>query len=231
MKRFVLYAATVYCVLFFTGTAAAISSVQTEHFRVVAEGSNIQESDLKKVGEGVEEIYKQVSDFLGVGYTNSGKIEVRVYVTPKKGKPLRAAASGATLFLTLGRMDNDTLRHELAHILIAKPLSSAPRWFHEGLAMYIGSGDMRIAYDGGLAPFKDFTFIRLDAGFEADKSERNAYLYSWAIVSYVIDTYGKDKLKDIFKQHGSFGDKFSKAFGVDLRTIEKKANEIFAGYK
>jgi hypothetical protein len=46
-----------------------------------------------------------------------------------------------------------------------------------------------------------------------------------------MDDNGKDKLKDMYNEHGSFSDKFSKAFGVDLRTLEKKADEIFEPYK
>jgi hypothetical protein len=231
MKRYVLYVSVVCCVLLFTGTAAAVSPVETAHFRVVANGPGLQTADLKKVGEDVEGVYKQVSDTVGTGYTSSGKIEVRVYVTPEKGRALRTAASSSTIFLTFGRIDEGALKHELTHILISKPLSTAPRWFHEGLAMYVEYGSMRGAYKKALPPFKGFSFTRLEAKFGADKTEQSSYLYAWAIVSDVMDTCGKDKLKDIYKEHGSFSDKFSKGFGVDLRSIEKKADGIFAEYK
>jgi len=231
MKRFVLCAIAIFCVMLFAGTAVAISPVETAHFRVVANGAGLKTSDLKKVSEEVEGIYNQVSDIVGTGYTSSGKIEVRVYVTPEKGRGLRAAASSATIFVTLGKIDEGVLKHELTHILISKPLSTAPRWFHEGLAMYVEHGDMKQAYYRALPTFTDFSFTRLEAKFGADKTEQSSYLYAWAIVSYVLDAYGKDKLGTIYKQSGSFSDKFSKAFGVDLRFIEKKAGEIFAAYK
>lgn len=215
----------------FAGAAAAVSPVQTTHFRVVAQGPNIQEADLKKIGEEVEGVYKQVSDALGVEYKSSGKIEVQVWKTPEKGKALRAAASSAALYITLGSIDKGVLRHELTHILIAKPLSTAPRWFHEGLAMYVEYGDIRKVYRKDLPPFKDFTFARLDSRFGADKTEYDSYLYAWSMISYIMDTCGKSKIKDIYGQSGSFSDKFSKAFGIDLRSIEKKSEEIFAKYK
>jgi len=211
--------------------SAAVSPAQTEHFRVVAQGSGIREADLKKIGGEVESAYKQVSDALGVEYKSSGKIEIQVWKTPEKGRALRAAASSATLYLTLGAIDNGLLRHELTHILIDKPLSTAPRWFHEGLAMYMQYGDIRNVHGGDLPPFKDFSFARLDARFGADKTESDAYLYAWSIISYIMDTRGKSKIKGIYGQSGNFSDKFSKAFGVDLRSIEKRSGEIFAGYK
>lgn len=231
MKSPILYICIVCCILSFTGPAAAVSPVQTKHFRVVAQGPNIQEADLKKIGEDVEDVYKQVSDALGVEYKSSGKIEVQVWRTPEKGKALRAAASSAVLYLTLGSIDKGLLRHELTHILIAKPLSTAPRWFHEGLAMYMEYGDIRKVHRGDLPPFKDFSFARLDSRFGADKTESDSYLYAWSVISYIMDTCGKSKIKDIYGQSGNFSDKFSKAFGTDLRSIEKKSSEIFVKYK
>lgn len=231
MKKYAFYISIVYYILFFTGIALASSPVQTEHFRVIAQGGNIEASELKKIGDEVEDLYGQVSDALGTEYKSSGKIEVRVYVTPEKGRAIRAAAGAATLYLTLGKIDKRVLMHELTHILIAKPLSTAPRWFHEGLAMYISYGDIRNARKKNLPPFEDFSFTRLEARFGADKTEQISYMYAWSIVSYVMDTCGKDKIKDIYKQSGTFSDKFSKAFGISLPSIEKKASGIFAKYK
>ena len=231
MKRVALYVGIACCVLLFAETAAAVSPVETTHFRVVAEGSGLQPSDLKKIGEEVEGVYNKVSAALGVGYTKSGRIEVRVYVTPKNGKAMKTAVSSSTIFLTLGRIDDGALWSILTYMIVNQSMPTAPRWFQEGLAMYTEHGDMRGAYNKALPLFSGFSFTRLETKFDANKTYNDACLYSWAIVSYVMDTYGKDKLKDIFKEHGSFSDKFSKAFDVDLRLIEKKADEIFATYK
>ncbi len=231
MKRPALYVSIAFCILLFAGTAGAVSPVETAHFRVVANGQGLKAQDLKDVGDSVEGIYKEVSEAVGTGYTSSGKIEIRVYVTPENGRALRTAASASTIFLTLGRIDEGVLKHEITHILISKPLSTAPRWFHEGVAMYVENGDMKKVYHKALPDFTDFSFTRLGAKFGAGKTEQSSYLYAWAIVSYVMDTYGKDKLKDIYKQSGSFSDKFTKTFGVDLKTLEKKSGEIFAAYK
>ena len=231
MKKYVFYAGIACCIMLFVGTAAAISPVETAHFRVVANGQGLKAADLKKVGEEVEGVYDKVSDALGIGYTSSGKIEVRVYVTPEKGRALKTAASRSTIFLTLGRIDDETLWSILTYMIISKPLSTAPRWFYEGLAMYSEHGNMRDTYNKALPLFSDFSFTKLEAKFGASNTYNDACLYSWAVVSYVAGNYGKDKLKSIFKGSGNFSDKFSKAFGVNLRSIEKNANAIFATYK
>lgn len=229
MKKYVLCASVVCCIVLLAGTAAAISPVVTEHFRVVDNGEGITPDDLKKAGDKAESLYNEVTNELGTGYTSSGKIEIRVYVTPKNGRALSAAASGSSLFLTLGKIDEGILRQGIAHIVISKPLGSAPRWFSRGLELYVAYGSMRKQHER-LPQFENFTFARLEQLFQTAK-RRDASHYSWAIVSYVMDTYGKDKLKTIYKQSGTFGDKFSKSFGVDLKTLEKKSGEIFAVYK
>lgn len=229
MKKYVLRATVVCCILLFAGTAAAISPVETAHFRVVDNGKGVTSDDLKETGDKAESLYNEVTDLLGTGYTSSGKIEIRVYVTPEKGRALNSAASGSSLYLTLGRIDEGILRQGIAHIVISKPLGSAPRWFSRGLELYAAYGDMRGRHRG-LPPFDNFTFARLEQAFQTAKRQDASY-YSWAVISYVMDTYGKDKLKTIYKQSGAFSDKFSKAFGVDLKSLEKKSGEIFLAYK
>ncbi|MDD4879223.1 MAG: hypothetical protein PHR22_02050 [Candidatus Omnitrophica bacterium] len=229
MKKYVLCAGAVCCVLLFAGTAAAISPVETKHFRVVDNGEGITPADLKAAGDTAESLYKEVTNVLGTEYTSSGKIEIRVYVTPKSGRGLRPAASGSSLYLTLGKIDEEILRQGIAHIIISKPLSSAPRWFLRGLELYVAYGSMSGQYRG-LPPFDNFTFARLEQSLQPGKGKDASY-YSWAVVSYVMDNYGKDRLKTIYKQSGTFSDKFSKAFGVDLKSLEKKSGEIFAAYR
>ena len=231
MRKYALCMSIACCALLFAGKAAAISPVETAHFRIVANGADLQEADLKKVGDEVEGVYSKVSDALGFGYTRSGKIEVRVYVTPKNGRALATAFSSSTIFLTLGRINDEALWSMLTNMIVSESLPSAPRWFREGLGMYTKYGDMKPVYHKALPNLTDFSFTKLEANFSAGKPEQISYLYAWAIVSYVMDASGKDKLKNIYKENGNFNDKFSKTFGVDLKTLEKKSGEIFAVYK
>lgn len=213
------------------GLAFAASPVQTEHFRIMGFGGTVPQEKLKKIGEDLESAYADIFTFLGVDPYKSGKIEVSVYLKPQAGKGRRASAGEAHINLDADFNDMELLRHELTHIVIHKPMPSAPRWFHEGLAQYIGTGDIRDVIWKTRPPFKDFSFTRLEANFFADKSESDAYYYSWSIVSYLVDVYGKEKLKQVFKESGSFGDKFAKAYGVKLKDVEQKSEEIFGKYK
>lgn len=228
----ILYSAVfVILTLINAGTVSAASPVQTEHFRIMAFGGTVPEEKLKRIGQNLESAYADIFTFLGVDPYKSGKIEVSVYLKPQAGRGLRASAGEAHINLDADFNDMGLLRHELTHIVIHKPLPSAPRWFHEGLAQYIGSGDIRQSNWNSRPPFKDFSFTRLEANFGASKSEDDAYYYAWSIVSYLMDVYGKEKLKQVFKESGFFKDRFAKAYGVGLKDIEQKADYIFNKYK
>lgn len=47
----------------------------------------------------------------------------------------------------------------------------------------------------------------------------------------IIDEYGKEKLQKLFKESGFLKDRFVRVYGVELSSLEEKANEIFAKYK
>lgn len=226
-----------YCAVFITLTilnanpAFAASPVQTGHFRIMSFGGSVSQEKLKRIGQDLESAYADILTFLGVDPYKSGKIDVSVHLKPRAGGNLRASAGAAHIDLDADLSDPELLRHELAHIVIHNPLPSAPRWFHEGLAQYIGSGDIRQSKWDPCPPFKDFSFTRLEAKFGASKSEDDAYYYAWSIVSYLMDVYGKEKLKKVFKESGFFKDRFAKAYGAGLKEIEQKADYIFDKYR
>ena len=209
----------------------AASAVQTDHFMIRGFGGNVPEEKLKRIGRDCESSYADLLTLFGVDPYKSGKIEVSVYLKPQRGSKIIASASAAHIDLYADFNDIKILKHELTHIVIHKALPSAPTWFHEGLALYIEYGDIRKDRTESRLPFKDFSFTRLEARFRADKTQGEAYYYSWSIVSYLMDVYGKEKLKRVFKESGSFSDRFTKAYGVRLKDIEEKADEIFANYK
>jgi len=110
-------------------------------------------------------------------------------------------------------------------------MPGAPRWFHEGLAQYMSEGDIRRSNKYPRSGFNDFSFMKLEAMFGADRTEEEAYYYAWSIVSYIIDEYGKEKLQKLFKESGFLKDRFVRVYAVELNSLEEKANEIFAKYK
>lgn len=231
-KNKIFYSAVfITLIIFSAGMVLAASPVRTEHFRLMAFGGSIPEEKLKKIGEDLESAYADILTFLGVDPYKSGKIEVSVYLKPQAGSGLRASAGAAHIDLDADFNNPGLLRHELAHIVIHKPLPSAPRWFHEGLALYIEYGDIRNYNTQSKPPLKDFSFTRLEANFGASRTEADAYYYAWSIMSYLVDVYGKEKLKQVFKESGPFKDRFAKAYGVEFKDVEKKSEDIFNKYK
>jgi hypothetical protein len=208
----------------------AASPVKTDHFKIMGFGG-IEEEKLKRIGRDCESSYAELLAFFGVDPYKSGKIQVNVYTKPQGGKGIIASAGAQQIDLYMGFNDKKVLNHVLTYIVIYKALPSAPKWFREGFALYLEYGDIRKDRTKSRLPFKDFSFTRLEARFSTHIGEEDAYYYSWSIVSYLMDVYGKEKLNRIFKESGSFSDKFSKAYGVKLKDIEEKADYIFANYK
>lgn len=218
-------------VVIFTQNVLVAAPAQTEHFRIMGFGGEISEADIKRIATDLESSYKEIAILLGVDPYRFSKIEVNVYKKPQAGRHIRAGATEETIDLDANFNDIATLKHELTHIVIAKAMPSAPTWFHEGLAQYISEGDIRKAKEGDIFPIGTFSFAKLEADFESDVNEDEAYYYSWSIVTYLIDKYGKEKLQVLFKESGFFKDRFVKAYGIELKTLEEKSNEIFSKYK
>lgn len=218
-------------VVIFTQNVLVAAPAQTEHFRIMGFGGEISEADIKRIATDLESSYKEIAILLGVDPYRFSKIEVNVYKKPQAGRHIRVGATEETIDLDANFNDIITLKHELTHIVIAKAMPSAPTWFHEGLAQYISEGDIRKAKEGDIFPIGTFSFAKLEADFESDVNEDEAYYYSWSIVTYLIDKYGKEKLQVLFKESGFFKDRFVKAYGIELKTLEEKSNEIFSKYK
>lgn len=208
----------------------AASPVKTDHFKIMGFGG-VEEEKLKRIGRDCESAYSELLTFFGVDPYKSGKIQVNVYTKPQGGKGIIASASAQQIELYMDFNDRKVLNHVLAYIVIHKGLPIAPKWFREGLALYLEYGDIRKDKTKSRLPFKDFSFTRLEARFSTHIGEEDAYYYAWSVVSYLMDVYGKEKLRRVFKESGSFSDKFAKAYGVKLKDIEEKADYIFANYK
>ncbi len=232
MSKNRIFCAFLFCsLLIIFSFAFATSPVETEHFRIMGFGGEIQEANLKKIGRDLETAYHDIATFLALDPYRFSRIEVNVYLKPQGGRGIRASAGYESISLDADFNDMELLRHELTHILINKAMPSAPRWFHEGVAQYISGGDIRQAKVNPRLTVKDFSFVRLEADFGADRTEEEAYYYAWSVVSYLIDKYGKEKLQVLFKESGFFSDKFEKAYGIELNMVEEKAVEIFGKYK
>jgi len=108
--------------------------------------------------------------------------------------------------LVLGNVSFSTLRHELTHVVTAVagegPVGKLPAWLDEGTAVY-GQGDpegfgdaVRRAIDRG-----NVLSVRSITSYQGDPDKVNLfYGQSWALVSFLIDTYGQEKFAQLFAE-------------------------------
>ena len=108
--------------------------------------------------------------------------------------------------LVLGEVSFSTLRHELTHVVTAVagegPIGKLPAWLDEGTAVY-GQGDpegfgdaVQRAIDRG-----NVLSVRSITSYQGDPNKVNLfYGQSWALVSFLIDTYGEEKFAQLFAE-------------------------------
>lgn len=108
--------------------------------------------------------------------------------------------------LVLGNVSFSTLRHELTHVVTAVagegPIGKLPAWLDEGTAVY-GQGDpegfgsaVERAIDRG-----NVLSVRSVTSYPGDPDKVNLfYGQSWALVSFLIDTYGQEKFARLFAE-------------------------------
>lgn len=123
----------------------------------------------------------------------------------------------------------DVLRHEIAHILVARraPGARIPRWFHEGLALSVerrwGFGDQtRVALATLSGPS---SIAALDADFAAGEARMaRAYGLAGAIVRDLTARYGSMLPGQVLaglSRGASFDDAFAAAAGVPFDAAER----------
>jgi len=108
--------------------------------------------------------------------------------------------------LVLGNVSFSTLRHELTHVVTAVagegPIGKLPAWLDEGTAVY-GQGDpegfgdaVQRAVDRG-----NVLSVRSITSYQGDPDKVNLfYGESWALVKFLIDTYGQEKFAQLFAE-------------------------------
>jgi Peptidase MA superfamily len=123
----------------------------------------------------------------------------------------------------------DVLRHEVAHVLIARAAGgeTVPRWFNEGLAMaaersWRFDDQTRFLYQLVLGP--STTFSETDALFAGDKGNQDrAYALSGAIVRELIQQFGATVAAQVLMRMRKgipFEAAFADVTGVTVRQAE-----------
>jgi len=118
------------------------------------------------------------------------------------------------------------IAHEIAHVLLGAPLKrSPPRWFDEGVAMY-ESREWRF-WDQTLLSWANLNrsiipLSKLEKNFPTNrKKEELAYTESFSAIAFMIERFGKAKLKEIISNLAG-GKSFEKAIKASLRISKKK---------
>jgi len=124
----------------------------------------------------------------------------------------------------------DLLRHEVAHVLVARAAGGRPlpRWFHEGLAMIAGLSwglDDRSQLTLTLVGDSQVSLERLEREFRGGQGDvRGAYAMAGAFANDLLRRYGDDAAARILagvSRGLSFEDAFRSATGASLAEAER----------
>jgi hypothetical protein len=121
----------------------------------------------------------------------------------------------------------DTARHELTHLVTANALQGGPfkdlypAWLNEGTSVYLQVQPNDVGYIDALEKaVREDTLIPLRALTSGTRARDIGLFYgeSYALVKYLIETYGSEKFAQMiaeFKQSGDLDATFMKVYGVD----------------
>jgi len=133
--------------------------------------------------------------------------------------------------LVAGSRSLDTLRHELAHIVTAVagegPFGGLPAWLDEGTAVYAqkSPGSFQLAFQRAVAQDALLPLPSLSS-YPGDPRLVNLfYGQSWALVSYLIETYGREKFAQLFatfKAGATTDDALRRVYGLGLYELENQ---------
>ncbi|MFP5285733.1 MAG: hypothetical protein ACLGI9_08345, partial [Thermoanaerobaculia bacterium] len=124
----------------------------------------------------------------------------------------------------------ELLRHEVAHVLVARAAGNRPipRWFHEGLAMIAGLSwglDDRSQLTLTLVGDGEVSLERLEQEFRGGRGDvRGAYAIAGAFANDLLRRHGDDAAARILAEVArglSFEDAFRSATGSSLAEAER----------
>jgi hypothetical protein len=146
---------------------------------------------------------------------------------PDLGVIMVSAASADTLRVDLERQIPHEIVHLLEYSLTKTDYTDAPKWLLEGLAVN-GQDDYAATFDQELSSaYQKNTLIpfeQLCTSFPPESSQSTlAYAQSASFVSYLLATYGDNKLTEMLQSVGTGGScdqLVSQTLGKDLATLQ-----------
>jgi hypothetical protein len=141
-----------------------------------------------------------------------------------------------TAMVAAGGSPLDIARHEVAHIVVRDTVGSAygvPDWLNEGLAVYAQEeplGNQRSALDQAIASGDVFSVRSLSSASSGALADRVSLYYgqSWSLVAFLIETYGEEKLGDLFAAFAAGlndDDALTQVYGFDQDGLENAWRE------
>lgn len=133
--------------------------------------------------------------------------------------------------LVAGSRSLDTLRHELAHIVTAVagegPFGGLPAWLDEGTAVYAqkSPGAFQLAFQRAVAQDALLPLPSLSSYPGDPKLVNLFYGQSWALVSYLIETYGRERFAQLFatfKAGATTDDALRRVYGLGVYELENQ---------
>lgn len=120
------------------------------------------------------------------------------------------------------------IAHELAHVVVHQLtfncLGDIPTWLDEGLAEYVERSPGQAVFDEALAADDLLSVQSLCSGFPTDAERAHlAYAQSHRLVSYLIETYGSDKMTEllqVFQQGTTYDKALQQVYGFDVLGLD-----------
>jgi hypothetical protein len=125
------------------------------------------------------------------------------------------------------------LVHELAHLLVRELtfncFGSLPTWLSEGLAAYAEgslSSFLQSALDEAVAADSLITLRSLSSSFPAAHGRASlSYAQSQSLLTYLIDTYGWEKMREllaVFQDGSTYDDALLRVYGIDMDALDQE---------
>jgi hypothetical protein len=123
--------------------------------------------------------------------------------------------------------------HEITHLIVHEtvfgPFGDIPRWLDEGLAMF-SEGQLAAEYnkylDTAVRENSIMSVRSISSQFPTDANKASlAYAESNSVVSYLIETYGWDKIKTLletFKDGSTYDNALKKVYNFDTGGLDKE---------
>ena len=216
-------------------------SKESTHFEFYSTRDDIQVLD--SLATALETNYSRITDHLGIQFDR--KIKVKVFPNVKvfheainyPNAPDWVVGTwntdGLMVVSPLNPGSSHTYEslmqvivHEFVHIAVYYSLGGSgmnklPKWLSEGYAMYEScqmNQTVRRSVKASLSQKAPPTWTQLDAASMMEFGNMNGYGFSGAIVEFLINAYGIDKLASMIKEP----DNIEMIYGLPKDTLEKQ---------